>query len=281
MTTFTINDAFVKLLGDHIPFFQLLFVRGLAVVAIMAVMAWRAGAFSMPIPKKDRKLILIRSASETAAAYFFLTALFKMPIANVTAILQALPLTVSLGAMLIFGENVGWRRFVAIGVGFAGVMLIVQPGGDVFSIYSVYALAAVVCVTIRDLAARRLSSEVPSMTVAISAAVGILVFASVGATFTDWVPMTTLDIAFLAGAVVSVIAAYLFAVMAMRVGDIGFVAPFRYTSLLAALFLGLIVFDEWPDSLTMIGAVIVVATGVYTLWRERATQTAATGEESA
>lgn len=269
MTAFTVNDVFMKLLSENLPFFQLLFIRSVAVTILIAAMAWRAQAFKLSLSSQDWWLVVIRTVSEVGAAYFFLNALFNLPIANVTAILQALPLTVALGAALVLGEHVGWRRFLAIGIGFVGVMLIVRPTGDGFTIYSAYALLAVACVTVRDLAARKLSAEVPSLMVALAAVLGVLAFSSVGAAFVEWKPMSGSDSLLMGFAVLSIIGGYLFSVMAMRVGEIGVVAPFRYSSLLAALILGLFVFGEWPDRVTMLGAVIVVLTGLFTLWRER------------
>ncbi len=269
MTAFTVNDIFMKVLSEGFPFFQLLLLRSVLTVSFIALLAWQAGALKTQVSRDDMRLMLIRTIAEIGAAYFFLNALFNMPIANVTAIIQALPLTVTLGAAVVLKEPVGWRRFAAIGIGFLGVMLIVRPGGEGFSQYSVFALLAVLCVTIRDLAARRLSSGVPSLFVALTAAVGVTIFSSVGAIFVDWQPMNGLDLALLGCAALAIIGGYLFSVMAMRVGEIGFVAPFRYSSLLSALLLGFFVFGEWPDGWTQIGAIVVVATGLFTLWRER------------
>ena len=111
----------------------------------------------------------------------------------------------------------------------------------------------------------------PSATVAFWGVVGIAAFSAVGSLGADWQPMGTPDALLLAGAAVTVIGGYMFSVMVMRTGDIGTIAPFRYTSLLAAMILGLVVFKEWPDALTLLGAGIVVATGLFTLWRERKT----------
>ena len=269
MSAFTVNDTFVKLMGDDLPLFQVMTLRGTAVVVLFYLATRRAGALSLRMARGDHWLMMVRTAGEVGAAYFFLSALFNMPIANATAILQALPLTVALGAALILKEPVGWRRFAAIGVGFLGVFLILRPGAEGFNAWSLYAVAAVICVTIRDLAVRRMSPSVPSLTIALHASVGILILAVVGALFTDWQPMAARHWAYLSGSVIFVMAAYLFGVMTMRVGDIGFVSPFRYTSLIAALFMGLLVFGEWPDGVTLAGALIVVATGIYTLWRER------------
>lgn len=272
MAAFTINDTFLKLLGADLPLFQILLLRSIGVVVLLGAFAWATGAFRMPARKSDRRLILIRSVAEAAAAWFFITALFHMPIANVSAILQALPLTVTLAAALFLGEHVGWRRFAAILVGFAGVFLIVRPGSDGFTIDSVYAVASVLCVTVRDLAARRLSPDVPSMTVALGTAIIVGLFSAAGSLFVDWEPVSSRQWGYLTGAVLMVLGGYIFSVMAMRVGEIGAVAPFRYASLLVALITGYFVFGDWPDDLTLIGASIVVATGLFTLWRERQTR---------
>ena len=268
MTAFTVNDAFLKLLGVELPFFQILFLRSIGVVLLFAVMLRIRGGFALPPSRRDRALIGIRCLAEIGAAYFFITALFHMPLANVSAILQSLPLAVTLGAALFLGEPVGWRRFLAIAVGFAGVMLIVRPGGSDFTLHSLYAVGAVLCVTVRDLAARRLSYEVSSITVAFAAAIAVLMFTGVGAVFTEWAPMTSTHWAWLAASTIFILGGYLFSVMAMRVGEIGAVAPFRYSSLVVALILGFMVFGDWPDSLTLIGAAIVVSMGLFTLWRE-------------
>ena len=268
MAAFTINDTFFKLLGAELPFFQVLFLRAVAVIILLYALARHYGALRLP-GGRDRWLIVLRTVAEIGAAYFFLTALTRMPLANVSAILQALPLTVTLGAALFLGEQVGWRRWAAIVIGFAGVYLIVRPGGDGFTIDSIYALISVLCVTIRDLASRRLSADVPSLGVAFAAAVGVLAFSAIGALGTEWQPVSAIQVFWLAGAVVSIVGGYLLSVTSMRVGETAVVAPFRYTSLLVALVLGLLVFGDWPDQVTLLGAGIVVATGLFTLWRER------------
>ena len=269
MVTFTINDAFTKSLGDVIPLSQLLFLRGIGVTLCLLVMARLLGQLRFDLPRRDWGIMWLRAGGEIGGAYFFITALFHMPIANVSAILQVLPLSVSLAGALFMGEALGWRRLVAILIGFGGVMLIVRPGGADFNAYSLYALASVACVTMRDLVVRRLSPVVPSLMVSLIASVGITAFAGVASLAEDWQPMTAWESARLGGATVFVIFGYIFSVAAMRVGEIGFVAPFRYTSLLTALLLGLLIFGEVPSALTLAGAGIVVATGIFTLLRER------------
>lgn len=269
MLAFTINDACMKALSDEVPLFQAIFLRGIAICVFLFVMAWRTGAFKFGMSRHDLKLVLVRSLAEVVAAFLFISALFNMPIANVTAILQALPLTVTLASAFVFRETIGWQRMTAILVGFCGVLLIARPGSEGFNFYSVYAILAVLVITVRDLAARGLSAKVPSMTVALSAAIAVTLFSGIASIGSEWAPLSGKATWQLGLAASLLIGGYLFSVMTMRIGEIDFIAPFRYTSLLSALLLGLLVFGEWPDTLTLIGSAIVVATGVFTLYRER------------
>lgn len=268
MAAFSLGDACVKATAGAMPLSQLLVIRGIFASAFIALLAWRMGALRWSLPRRDRGLIALRSVAEVGAAFFFLTALLHMPLANVTALLQMLPLTVTLGSALVFREPVGWRRWLAIAAGFAGMLLIVRPGTDGFTIYSVYALVAVACVTLRDLATRRMSPAAPSLTITLAASLAVLVFAGLWSMGHDWVPVTPALGWLVLGASIFIIGGYTFSVLVMRVGEVGFVAPFRYTGLIWALVLGLLLFNEWPALPTLIGAVVIVATGVFTLWRE-------------
>jgi S-adenosylmethionine uptake transporter len=270
MACFTVNDALLKSTGGAVPLFQLLFLRGVLAAVLIALLAWSRGSFGRPISRRDWRLIALRSASEVGAAYFFVTALLNMPLANITAILQVLPLTVTLGSALFFGESVGWRRMLAIGIGFCGMLLIVRPGPEGFSLWSVYALIAVVCVTARDLSTRRLSREVPSLVVTLSAAVAVLVTSGIASLTISWAPVDGQMALIIGAAALFVVGGYFFSVQVMRSGDVSFIAPFRYTGLIWALLLGWLVFGEWPRPLTLLGAGIIVATGLFALYRERA-----------
>lgn len=267
MAAFTFNDACVKLMNADMPLFQLLVLRGLLTTLCIWIMARSMGAIRLNLPRRDWGRIGLRTLSEIGAAYFFITALRNLPLANVTAVLQILPLTVTLGGLLFYGEPVGWRRLAAISLGFVGMLLIVRPGPDGFDLYALYALAAVLCVTARDLATRRLSPAVPSMTVTLAASLGVTVFSAVATIGETWVPVTPRDAALLGGAAVFIICGYLVSVLVMRVGEVSFVAPFRYTGLLWGLLLGFVIFGDWPDTLTLVGAGIIVVTGIFTILR--------------
>ncbi len=274
MAAFTVNDTLVKSAGQDMPLFQLVAIRGALATVLVFILARHLGALHLNFPRHDRWLVGLRCVTELAATFFFLTALMHMPLANVTAVLQALPLTVTLGAAVFFGEAIGWRRIVAIAMGFVGMLLIVRPGPDGFSIYAIYALIAVISVTARDLITRRMSEDVPSMVVTLATSLSITLAAAFASTFEGWVAISAASGAMVAGAAVFVLMGYLFSVMVMRVGEVGFIAPFRYSSLLWALGLGWAVFGDWPDAVTMLGAALVVGAGLFTLFRERARQPA-------
>ena len=269
MAAFVFNDACMKIVLEDLPLFQAILLRGLATVFFMVLMSRWLGGLDFRLPRRDWFLVALRTMADVGATYFFITALREMPIANITAILQVLPLTVTLTVALLYGEPLGWRRLVAIMIGFVGVMIIVRPGVDGFNSYAFYAVIAVAFVTVRDLCARRLSTGVSSVTIALIGAVGVVTFAAIGAVGGEWAPVSGKSAALLAGATFFIIGGYLFSVMTMRVGEISFIAPFRYTSLLWALLLGFVVFGDWPDGLTMLGITIVVAMGAFTFYRER------------
>ena len=276
MASFTMNDAFMKGLSTVLPLSQAVFLRGIATTLILLALAQAMGGLKLRLPKRDWKIILARNVTEVLMAYFFISAIFNMPFANATAIMQAIPLTITLAGAIFLREAVGMRRLSAILVGFFGVLLIVRPGFEGFNSYSIYVVLAVVMVTIRDLLVRRLSAEVPTMTVAFMNAVSVMVAFGLASTQAEWAPITTTETWKLAGAAVMVVGGYIFAVAAMRSGEIAVVAPFRYTALLWAIGLGFVFFGEWPDSLALLGGLVIVATGIYSFYRERQLAEAAT-----
>ena len=269
MAVFVLNDTLMKSLSADLPMFQAFFIRGLMATLLIGGLAWYRRALWFRPSGTAVRVIGLRVVGEIGATIFFITALFNMPIANATAILQVSPLAVTLGAALVLGETVGWRRYSAIGAGFIGVMLIVKPGSDGFTIFSAYALAAVVFLALRDLATRRLPVEVPSLFVTVISSVSVMTMAGALTAAGSWEPMTLSQVATLSLAAVFVLIGYLFGVMTMRVGDIGFISPFRYTILIWAMLLGYFVFGDVPGPLTLLGSAIVVLTGIYAFHRER------------
>jgi drug/metabolite transporter (DMT)-like permease len=219
-------------------------------------------------------VILIRAFAELASTMLFLNALAQMPLANVSAILQSLPLTVTMFAAMFFGEAVGWRRWSAILVGFIGVLIIIRPGSDGFNEYAVLALIAVGFITLRDAITRRLDRSVPSLFVAFVSAIPVFLFGGAMTVTTGWTPVSWSMGIIVTVAAISITCGYLFAVMAMRSGDVSFVAPFRYTGMIWAILFGFLLFGNLPDQMTILGTCIVIGMGVYAFHRERVRQKA-------
>lgn len=269
MAAFTVSDSFMKLLAPELPFFQTLLWRGIAVSLILFLLAHRAGAFKVPLARRDRLLVGLRSLADTVAAYFFLQALYNMPIANLAAIAQSLPLSVTLAAALVFREPVGWRRLLAIALGFIGVVLIVRPDAQGFDPYAGFALIAMGFVTVRELLTRLMAGGVPTLRVAFWNGIGVMLLGLIGASGQAFVMPAPAALFYLAGTSSVLVIALVLSVMAIRHGEMGFVSSFRYTAVVWALILGWVVFGEWPDVITVFGAALIVGTGLFTLNRER------------
>ena len=192
-----------------------------------------------------------------------------MPLGNLNAIMQVVPLTVTLGSALFYREAVGLRRMLAIVIGLGGVMLIIRPGAEGFNVWSLYALAAVLCVAARDMITRQLSSEVPGMSVTLGTTVSVMLAAGLASTTQEWEPVSGQAALYICGSAVFILAGYFFSIQVMRTGDVSFIAPFRYTGLIGAMIIGFLVFNEVPKPLTLLGAAIVMGMGLFTFYRER------------
>ena len=269
MASFTMNDAITKEMSSEMNFGQVMLVRGVFAMLLMAALFFRRSkvrSLSLAMAKP----VALRVAAEVAGTIAFLTAIVHLPLANTAAIFQALPLAVTLGAALFLREPVGWRRWLAISAGFIGVLVIIRPGLVGFSQFSLYALLAVVFFAVRDLATRRIPAQVPSLfvtfvtTVAVTVTGGLILFPLGG-----WTPLSTKGVSLLALAAVLVLVGYQCVIIALRRGDISAIAPFRYTALLWAILLGYLVFGDVPDAMMATGAAIIVLSGLYTFHRER------------
>ncbi|PLP57506.1 EamA family transporter [Mesorhizobium loti] len=269
MVGFAFNDAITKHSSTSMNMAQVMLVRGIFASALITVLACQRGALASP-RLALHPLVALRALAEAGGTVSFLLALAHLPLANVSAVMQALPLAVTMGAALVFGEGVGWRRWLAIATGFVGVMIVVRPGFEGFSSYSLLALASVVCCMVRDLVTKKIPTQIPTLLVSTTTAMIITVLGGfLLAPMGGWTPMSTLDLTLLAVAAVLVLIGYQFVILSMRTGDVSFVAPYRYTALLWSMLLGFVVFDDIPDTVMLLGSAIIVASGLYTFYRER------------
>ena len=269
VSAYVINDALMKLLFSEISLFQALFLRSMIIVPPVVIIAWFAKIAIGNLSNYNKRLVLLRVGAEVCATIAFLIALKHMPLANVTAILQALPLAITMAAALFLSEPVGWRRWIAILIGFIGVLIIVRPGVNDFNIYSLSAVVALILITVREVFTRKLTSKVPTINVALATVIGIGIFSGIMMIGTEWHPVNASSWLLLLGAGVAVLIGTFLSVMAMQTGEISFVSTFRYTAMLVAIGVGILIFDDWPDQLTLVGTVTIVATGVYSFYRER------------
>ncbi|MFK7876934.1 MAG: DMT family transporter [Paracoccaceae bacterium] len=270
MAGLAITDVLLKVLGGAIPLGQLMMVQGLGATLIFGTLARRQGVtrwrknFLLPV-------VIWRNLFEILAAVSFLSALVLVPLSTLSAILQANPLIVTLGAAIWFKEPVGPRRWAAIAVGFVGVLLVIRPWSDSFSTASLLAITAATALAVRDLLTRRLPAHVATHQAAtyavfVMGVVGIVLLFIQG---TPLIMPTPTQALLLMITLITLPIGYFGITAAMRVGEIAVVTPFRYSRIVFALILAALIFGERPDALTYLGAAIIVASGLYTIWREQ------------
>lgn len=268
MGAFCLNDTLTKTTAGELPTGEIIAIRGVFASLLMApIVAMTAGL--QTIPKIYSLPLLIRNISEIAAVILFLGALFRLPIANVTAILQTLPLTMTAAAAILFKEQVGWRRWSAAAVGLIGVLLIVRPGSVDFSWWYLSAIVAVVFITSRDVATRFIAKTTPSIVITFITAF-VVMMAGCGLGLTEnWVVPSYGAVVRLAAAAVLVLIGYYAMIECWRGSEISVIAPFRYSVVLWAMAFGYLFLGEVPDPWMIAGSSIVVVAGLYTFHRER------------
>ena len=265
---FVLNDTLLKLATEALPTGEAIFLRGVFTTLFCALLFARHG-MSGALPHVISPRIVGRAVAEIGSTLFFLNALVRMPIGDVTAILQFTPLAITAGAALFLGEKVGWRRWLATGVGLVGVLIIVRPGGAAFNPYSVLALLAILFGVARDLLTRGMHASVPSFLIAGTSSAAVTV-ASLGfIAFEAWSWPASTPLLLLIGASTALVAGQYWLITAMRTGEIAAVAPFRYSVILWAVLAGYLVWREAPDAASWIGIAVVTAAGIYTFLREQ------------
>ena len=269
MLGFTLEDMFIKSLSASVPVGQILMALGLGSGAVFAVLALLRGD-NLFAPAAWSPRMLLRTASEAGGAVLFATALSRVDLSTVAAVFQTLPLVITLGAALFLGEKVGWRRLTAILIGFSGVMLIIRPGTDAFDPNALLVLGAVLAVAVRDLITRTIDASVSSFVVSFQSFASLVLAGTFLMAFNaaDYATLSTGNLTMIVGAVAFGAAGYWGAVTALRLGEASVVAPFRYSRLLFSILVGMVAFGERPDLPTMLGATLIIGSGLFTLMRE-------------
>ena len=270
MAGFTMEVLFMKKLSVNLSTGQILITLGFGSSLVFALMAKSKG-YKLTAKIFWSKGMLIRQFAEGIAAIAFITSLTLIPLSTVAAVFQATPLVITMGAALFLGEAVGWRRWLAIIVGLIGVLIIIRPGLNSFDPNVGYVLIAVLFVTVRDLITRKLPMNVPSTIVSFQAFASLIIAGGILIFLSDQkiVGLDKNQIYFVLGGIIFGVIGYYCIVASTRIGEAGVVTPFRYSRLLFAIIIGFLFFNERPDFLTLLGASIVIMTGIYTVLRER------------
>lgn len=269
MLGFAIEDALIKGLSGTVPAGQIIAFIGLG--GILAFAGWLL-ATGQPVfvTEQRRPKVVLRSGLEALGSIFFVSSLALIDLTLASAIIQATPLVVAMGAAVFLGQKVGWRRWVAILIGFAGVLLIVKPGASGFDPLVLLAIIGMLGLAARDLVTRNLKSDISGPHLSIAAFIGLvpagLLLCVVWGQSLVW--PTPYEWSVLVLCVFVGMVAYLAIIAATRAGDAAFISSFRYSRMLFALVIGALFFAEFPDALTLVGVAIVIAAGLFTLLRE-------------
>ncbi|WP_279483501.1 DMT family transporter [Aureimonas sp. SK2] len=267
MATFATNDMLTKLATQSIEPVQIMAVRGVMASLLLFLFAkWRRAPLSFGVLREPS--VLVRAFADICTTLSYLNALQHLPLANTSAIFQALPLTITLGAFLFLGEKIGWRRWAAVAVGFVGVLIILAPGAEGFNLYGLWVLASVVFAAMRDLATRKMPPGLSSPQIALVTSVAVTLTGFTFLPVVGWQPISGSVWVVLVCASVTLACGYALIVAAVRTGEMSVVAPFRYTILLFSILLGIVAFGERPTMRETFGSLIVVGSGLYTLHRE-------------
>lgn len=268
MACFIVNDALVKYTSQTMPAAQLIFVRGVMASLLVLAVARAMGA-TRRIGEIARGWVAVRAIVDAIATVLFLVSLFHLALANATAINMASPLFITVLAAVFIGERLGPARWLAVGLGFLGVLLIIQPQAEGFNGYALVCLAATALLSVRDLLTRRVHAGVPSILITLSNTFAVTLLAGCLSLLEGWRPFRAFEMGLLAVAAVFLATAYYLIVISTRRGDLSLIAPFRYTALLFATIAGFVVWGDRPNALAWSGIALVIASGIYVLRASR------------
>ncbi|CUH62719.1 carboxylate/amino acid/amine transporter [Thalassovita gelatinovora] len=270
MALFAVQDLFVKQVTATIPTSELIFFLGIGGTTMFGLVAIRSGETLFP-PLRGHGILYLRSVSEGFCAVFVIVSLSAVPLATFATMFQAVPLVVTMGAALFLREQVGWRRWLAILIGFGGVLLIIRPGSAEFEVATLLVVGAVVSISLRDVISRRLPATVSTSVVSFQGFSALLLAGPILGLLQQHQPVLPSVYGGIGiGAAIGLgIAGYAAMVVAMRIGEVSSLAPFRYSRMVFSMALGIVFLHERPDLLTYAGAALIIATGLYTFLRER------------
>ena len=263
MALYVVNDSLVKLVTKHYSVEQILVVRGVFAITFMMVLILRSGHLNKLRASLD-KLILIRAILEALTAISFIVALSHLPIADLTVLMQMTSIIIVVLTAMTGMNSIQTPVWIAVVIGFCGVLFMVKPGTSDFSIYTLIGLLTTFFVAGRDLITRKINPAIPTVIVSLTTTVSVVVIGLIPGTG-NWAPLEWRETLYLLAAALFVTIGNLCAVKAHRIASPSLLAPFRYSVLIWAFLSGIVIFGDWPDLLSVIGAALIVSAGFYTL----------------
>jgi drug/metabolite transporter (DMT)-like permease len=262
----TANDGILKWLTDGYSSGQLMFVRGLFVfIPISFFIWWTGGIRQMQIASLKGQLF--RAVFAVIGTFCFVTGLAYLPLAEAIAISFAGPLFVTAMASFFLKEIVGWRRWVAVFVGFIGVMVIIRPTGDAIQWAALLPLTASFMGALRDIITRHIAGGEQSATILTVSTAAVCLAGLATAPF-GWQPVSQGDLFLFLVSGLLIGGAHFLMIESFRYAEAALVTPFKYTSIIWGITVGFLVWGDLPDQWTITGSIIVIASGIYILSRE-------------
>ena len=269
MASFAVGDTFVKISGAFLSPAQIMFFLIAGGLIIFAMIAKIKGE-NLLDSRAFSPVLLIRYLAEMIGLVAMIMGLTKIPLSVVSTVTQASPILVAAGAVLFFKENVSWRRWSSIVIGFIGVVLVIQPGSQNLDYAVIWAVVALVAFSIRDLVTRLTPPDIPSASIATFTMIAAFPFTAAWVYFggekffppeIDWLVVASMIILGSFG--------YLLLITSLRLGELSAIMPFRYSRIVFLLILGVLVFGERPTTSMLVGAALILISGVYIMWREK------------
>ena len=274
---FVTNDSLMKLAMADIPPLQVLILRGLFATmwCVPTLLLLGHGA---QVARAMNGWVVLRALSEALAVMFFVLALARVPIGDITALMQTSPLLVVVAAALMLGERIGIRRAVLIALGFVGAVMVAQPGSAATSVLAIVGVPAAILSAGRDLLARKVPADIPALVIVLATLVVVMLCATVASSlFEHWVVPGRRGLALIAVAGLFLMLGQLFLFLAFRFAPASVVAPFLYVATLWAVISGIVVFGDFPNTVSLAGMALVVGSGLaMVLLDERRRRIAAT-----
>jgi drug/metabolite transporter (DMT)-like permease len=263
----TVQDAMVKWIAQSYPVGQVMTLRGVFVIATVVLWAMARRRTSQ-LRVSNWNLQLTRGTLMAVSTFLFVTGLTLMPIADAIAIAFAGPVIATALAALLLNETIRWRRWTAIAIGFTGVVVMLRPTPDLIRLVAIVPLLAALFGAFRDIVTRKMGTGGESTLAIMLISTSVVTIAGLLTIPFGWVPLEIADLGLVIASALLVAFAQALMIESFRLGEVGLVAPFKYTSLVWAVLLGLLVWGDLPDAWTWVGSTLVVGSGLYIWHRE-------------